>query len=84
MNYFYGVKIKKAYSSEENWYKINKYGGIQLIYCSLFYILIGFLFIFFPKLFNYIPLKIWIINLITIFLGLAFSLARIYIYASKI
>ena len=26
-NYFYGFRIPKAFASEENWYKINKYGG---------------------------------------------------------
>ncbi len=27
MNKLYGIKIKKAFESEENWYKINAYGG---------------------------------------------------------
>jgi len=33
-NYLYGVRIRKSYESDENWYKINAYGGKQLaIWC---------------------------------------------------
>ena len=35
MNDFYGVRIKKAFESEENWFNINEYGGKQLIIWSL-------------------------------------------------
>ena len=31
MNHLYGVRIKKAFESEENWYKINAYGGRLLM-----------------------------------------------------
>ena len=27
MNRFYGVRTRKAYASEENWYELNAYGG---------------------------------------------------------
>ena len=35
MNKTYGVRIKKAFESEENWYKINAYGGKQLVLWSI-------------------------------------------------
>lgn len=35
MNRWYGIKIPKAYKSEENWYAINKYGGKVLIVLSV-------------------------------------------------
>jgi hypothetical protein len=35
MNRTYGVRIRKAYSSPENWEKINEYGGRALIYWSI-------------------------------------------------
>ena len=41
MNSFYGVRLKKSYDSEENWYKINKYGGKQLIIWSIPLFIIG-------------------------------------------
>ena len=27
MNYLYGVRFKKSFESEENWYALNRYGG---------------------------------------------------------
>jgi len=41
MNPLYGVRIKKAFESEENWYKINKYGGRRLIFWSIVLICIS-------------------------------------------
>jgi hypothetical protein len=35
MNNFYGIRFKKSYESNENWTKINKYGGRQLIIWSI-------------------------------------------------
>jgi len=35
MNQLYGVRIKKSFESEDNWYKINAYGGKQLIIWSI-------------------------------------------------
>ena len=43
MNYFYGVRIKKAFESEENWYKINNFAGKRLIFWSIILICIGIL-----------------------------------------
>ena len=41
MNYWYGVRFKKSFESDENWFKINKYGSQQLIKWSVPLILIG-------------------------------------------
>jgi len=48
MNHFYGVRFKKSYESEENWYKINHYGGKQLIAWSVLLLIIGVLTFFLP------------------------------------
>jgi len=48
MNDWYGVRFKKSFSSDENWYKINKYGRKQLIFWSSFLILFGALTLFMP------------------------------------
>ena len=41
MNNFYGVRIRKSFESDENWYKINAYGGKQLAIWSIPLILTG-------------------------------------------
>lgn len=48
MNKVYGVRIKKAFESDENWYKINAYGGKQLLLWSLPLVLIGIATFFLP------------------------------------
>ena len=48
MNDFYGVRIKKSYESEENWYKINKFGARQLIGWAIFMIFMGVVSLFIP------------------------------------
>ena len=41
MNSLYGFRIKKALTSDDNWYKINKYGGRQLFFWSIVMVAIG-------------------------------------------
>ncbi|VGO16832.1 hypothetical protein PDESU_05424 [Pontiella desulfatans] len=41
MNKVYGVRIRKAFESEDLWYKINAYGGRQLMLWSILLVLIG-------------------------------------------
>ena len=48
MNHFYGVRIPKAFESEENWYKINEYGGRQLVLWSCVLALSGVVTFFLP------------------------------------
>lgn len=48
MNHIYGVRFKKSFVSEENWYTINKYGGKQLILWSILLLIIGVSTFFLP------------------------------------
>ena len=48
MNRVYGVRIKKAFASEENWYTINGYGGRQLLMWSIVLAVIGIATFFLP------------------------------------
>ena len=48
MNEIYGVRFKKSFESEENWYKINAYGGKQLIIWSVPLIVFGVVTFFLP------------------------------------
>jgi hypothetical protein len=43
MNKWYGVRIPKSFVSEDNWLKINQYGGRALIYWSIPVLLISLL-----------------------------------------
>jgi len=48
LNHWYGIRFKKSFASDENWYKINKYGSQQLIKWSVVLILIGVITLFVP------------------------------------
>lgn len=48
MNRWYGVRIKKAFESDDNWYWINTYTGKRLILYSLVLAAIGILTFFTP------------------------------------
>ena len=48
MNKLYGFRIPKSFMSDENWYKINHYGGKQFIQWSVLLIFIGILYFIFP------------------------------------
>ncbi len=41
MNCFYGFRIRKAFESEENWYKINRYGAKVLMWWSVVIVAMG-------------------------------------------
>jgi len=48
MNKYYGFRIKKAFESEENWYKINKYGSKRSLFWSITMLIIGAIVFFIP------------------------------------
>lgn len=41
MNYFYGMRVPKAFTSDENWYLVNRYGARQMILWSIPLLLVG-------------------------------------------
>ena len=41
MNHLYGVRLRKSYTSEKNWYLMNAYGGRQLLIWSAVLVIIG-------------------------------------------
>jgi uncharacterized membrane protein len=41
MNHLYGIRISKAFKSDENWYRINRYGGKVLIAAGFVLIIAG-------------------------------------------
>jgi SdpI/YfhL protein family len=43
MNHAYGVRVPKAFVSDENWYEINAYGGKLLLGFGVFLVVVGWL-----------------------------------------
>lgn len=48
MNTYYGIRISKSFESDEAWYKINRYGALQIIVWSVPLFLTGIVFLFLP------------------------------------
>lgn len=63
-NPVYGVRIRKAFESEENWYKINRYGAIALMYWAALLIVMGIVCLFIPPGFVLTTAKISILLII--------------------
>lgn len=83
MNYWYGIRIKESFVSEENWYKINSYGGNQMITWSIPLIAAGIICLFIP--FNNTK-GIWllIIGIAPIIIFMTTALIRILKYAKSL
>ncbi|MBF0224899.1 MAG: SdpI family protein [Desulfobacterales bacterium] len=68
MNKWYGMRFKKSFESEENWYKINTYGAKRMIIWSSVLVMIGIINLWLPisgrngliLLFGFAPLVILI------------------------
>lgn len=70
MNKWYGMRTEESFKSEENWYKINEYGGKVFIYWLIPLLLIGIVLLFLPpqgnkaiEILNDIPLPLLFIVL---------------------
>ncbi|WP_430338021.1 SdpI family protein [Rossellomorea vietnamensis] len=48
MNTYYGIRISKSFESDEAWFKINRYGALQIIVWSVLLFLIGIIVLFLP------------------------------------
>ena len=41
MNRWYGTRLRESYTSDANWYAMNRYGAIQMIWYGVALILVG-------------------------------------------
>lgn len=48
MNYYLGIRLKESLASEDNWYRINEYGGMQMIMWTIPMIIAGIICLFLP------------------------------------
>jgi len=84
MNHLYGVRIKKAFESEDNWYKINAYGGKQLITWSIPMIPVGFACFFITINETNKDILSIVLGVCPITLCIAVAVMKIFAYAKKI
>lgn len=50
LNNFYGIRIAKAYESEESWYYVNKIGGGKIVAAGFILIACAILLLFVPQI----------------------------------
>ena len=82
MNKYYGIRIKKAFESEENWYKINSYGSKIFILWTVIVLVIEVLLILFFS--NTIEIIYFIITAYVPFLIFIIPAIQLSIYCRKI
>ena len=84
MNYFYGIRIKKSFESEENWYAINAYGGKQLVIWSIPMLLAGALCFFIPITYRNKDVMSFVLGVVPISVCIAIAVIRILVYAKRV
>jgi hypothetical protein len=75
MNCFYGFRIRNAFESEENWYKINRYGAKTLMCWSVVIMAIGIVYLYVEPPHVLIVAKVSFLSLL-VPLALTFHYAR--------
>jgi hypothetical protein len=79
MNRWYGMRLPKAFTSDENWYKINEYGGKLFMGWSIPIVLGGVVLFFLPDI------GLGALYVVPVFsIILLVPLIKLLIYASKI
>lgn len=84
MNSLYGVRIRKSFESDENWYAINEYGGKQLIIWSVPMLLAGVACFFIPFEEHNRDLMALAAGVLPVMTCMTGSLIRIMSYAKKL
>lgn len=84
MNRWYGVRIPKSFQSEENWFKINEYGGRQLVIWSVPLIAWGLLCFAIPMKDIHRGFEAFAFGAFPIFLFIAIVAVRTFRYAGKL
>jgi hypothetical protein len=84
MNSWYGVRIPKSFESEENWYRINAYGGKELIIWSIPIMLSGVLCFFIPGEYQHKEILTLILGFGPLVISLMITVIRTLLFASKL
>ncbi len=81
MNRWFGMRLPKSYTSEENWYKINEYGGRQFIYWSIPLALSGVMFFIMPQIG---AVQIHIMRVFCLLVCIFVPVIKLIIYSNKL
>jgi uncharacterized membrane protein len=84
MNHLYGVRIKKSFESEANWYKINAYGGKQLIIWSTPLIIAGLICFFVPIDDQNKDILSFVLGVFPITVSIGVAVFKIILYAKRL
>ncbi|MFA5187717.1 MAG: SdpI family protein [Patescibacteria group bacterium] len=84
MNRWYGVRIPKSFQSEENWFKINEYGGRQLVMWSVLLLAWGLLCFAIPMKDIHRGFEALTFGAFPVFLLIAIIAVRTFRYAGKL
>ena len=80
MNAVYGIRLKKSFASEANWYALNAYGGKQLAGCAALLIVAGSVCLVVPiNDHNNVILSI-VLGVVPITMGVVVAVGRILAY----
>ena len=83
MNYWYGIRIKESFISEDNWYIINEYGGKQMIIWSVPLFIAGISCLFIP-ISNAKGAWLLMIGIAPIIICMSIAIIRILKYARSL
>lgn len=84
MNLWCGVRIPKSFQSDENWFKINEYGGRQLVIWSVPLIARGLLCFAIPMKDIHRGFEAFAFGAFPVFLFIAIVAVRTFRYAGKL
>ncbi len=84
MNRLYGVRIRKSFESEENWFALNVYGGKQMVLWSVPILLAGVLCFFIPFTEESADVMSLLLVVAPISVSLAVAVTKIMIYAKRL
>ena len=82
-NPWYGIRITKAFQSNELWYDINEYGGRQLLAWAIPMIIAGIAFLFIPLSQEASPIALFLRGGGPVMLFTAIPIVKTLLYARR-
>jgi len=79
MNKWYGIRIQKSYSSDENWNAINEYGGRQLVLWSIPMLVAGVVLMALP-----VTLATGFAAIVVLVVCVAAPLVQVYLFSQEL
>jgi len=70
INPAYGIRIRKAFASEEKWYKINRYGAAVLMYWAAVLVAAGIVCLYIPPQYVLTVAKAGFISIVVPVIGI--------------